>query len=115
MWMAVRTEGITHHVSESAWRWTATAEDRLLVHASDKPTAIASAPTAVKAPAEPLVSKADGDSTAHEPASVAAKTGTMTEVTTGADWPGFRGLARDSIIRGVRIETDWSASPPVEL
>jgi len=89
VWTAVRTEGITgDHVSEFAWRWQPTAEDRLLVHASDKPTAIVPAPAAVEPPAE---------------------------VTTGAEWPGFRGPARDSIIRGVRIEADWSASPPVEL
>jgi outer membrane protein assembly factor BamB len=37
------------------------------------------------------------------------------EAKTGTDWAGFRGPNRDSIVPGVRIETNWSASPPVKM
>ncbi len=38
-----------------------------------------------------------------------------TAAATGPEWPGFRGPERNGHVRGVHIETDWSASPPLEL
>jgi outer membrane protein assembly factor BamB len=57
-------------------------------------------------PEERLLAQA-GDESAARPSGPAAET--------GAEWPGFRGPDRDGVVRGVRIVTDWSKSPPVEL
>ena len=91
VWALFRTGGITNDLdSDFAWRWTATPEERLLAQAGDEPMTLPPAPTAVEA-------------------------GSETGPETAADWPGFRGPERDGIIRGARIETDWSTFPPVEL
>ncbi|MGB2907420.1 MAG: PQQ-binding-like beta-propeller repeat protein, partial [Candidatus Aminicenantaceae bacterium] len=91
LWALVRTGGITNDLnSDFAWRWAKTPEERLLAEAGDEPLALASA-------------------------SAAAEIGSEAGSVTGADWPGFRGPERDGIVRGVMIETDWSATPPVEL
>ena len=34
---------------------------------------------------------------------------------TSGDWSGFRGRHRDGAVQGIRIETDWNASPPALL
>jgi hypothetical protein len=31
------------------------------------------------------------------------------------EWPGFRGLQRDGIIRGIQIDTDWRSNGPIEI
>ncbi|MBI3682466.1 MAG: PQQ-binding-like beta-propeller repeat protein, partial [Acidobacteria bacterium] len=90
VWTLLRTGGISGSGdSDLAWRWSKTPEERLLAQAVDQPAALPAAPAAL--PAAPAAVK------------------------TGADWPGFRGPHRDGIIPGVRIETDWSRSPPVQM
>lgn len=115
MWALVRTGGFnTNMDNDFSWRWAETPEERLLAQ-GDEPTVLPSAlpspppsaPAAVKAPKEAPKAKASVEPTAPPPAPA--------ERERGADWPGFRGPQRDGVVRGVRIETDWSASPPVEL
>lgn len=60
-----------------------------------------------RTPEERLLAQAESKPMALAPALVAAETGT--------DWPGFRGPARDGVVPGLRIETDWARKPPVEL
>ena len=96
-WALVRTGGMTGNFdNDLMWRWAKTPEERLLAQAADEQAARPAAPAVL--PATPAVL----------PVAPAA-------ADTGADWPGFRGPHRDGIIPGVRIETDWSASPPVAL
>jgi outer membrane protein assembly factor BamB len=134
----VRTGGVTGDgKSDLHWRWTPTPEQRLLAQAGDEPlelarggpkplpssTAPPPAPAAAEPPKELPAAKAGPlDSARSVPASAAttpslAKTepAIPAAVTTNAEWPGFRGPNRDSIIRGVQINTDWSASPPVKM
>jgi outer membrane protein assembly factor BamB len=120
----IRTAGIKGGAGgEFHWRWTPTPEQLLLARGGDEPkplpppTAAASpgapAETAKETPAAASASvtpeKAPAPPAAEEtpPASAA--------VDTPAEWPGFRGPNRDSVIHGVQIKTDWSASPPVEI
>ena len=128
MFILVRTGGVASGVigSDLHWRWTPTPEERLLAHAPDEPldaarggpTAPTPAPAAAETPKEPPSATPTGDGKAAVPPVPAAakkEAAAPTAVETEADWPGFRGPRRDSIVRDVRIETDWTKSPPVAL
>ena len=133
VWTLVRTEGITGDIRvQLRWRWTATSEQQLMATTSgetrqpapatpplatpaepgatgtgEKPASPRSAPAAAHA-AQPPVATETRDKAAAVPSAVAVRH-------TEANWPGFRGAERDGVVRGVRIQTDWSTAPPVAL
>jgi len=115
-WLLLRQDGINgDHNATFGWRWTASPEERLLAQ-SNELTTLPSAPVAAAsvtppgpAPAASPSASAAMGAPRNPPASPATPTDTR------AEWPGFRGPKRDGTVRGVRIKTDWSGSPPVQL
>ncbi len=117
-WMLLRTEGVSNTVSQYRWRWTPTPEERLLAQANDEPKPLPSlSPTITASPTASPSASPNDKATPSPTASVAAKTESSAPTATAkpAEWPGFRGRNRDSVIRGVQIKTDWAASPPVQM
>jgi outer membrane protein assembly factor BamB len=122
----IRTEGIIGGFqSELRWRWTPTAEERLLAQGADEPRVLPPAP-ANTAPPETPSPETGGVAANSEDGPVIAPVETPgpgdaapapapPAVSRDTAWPGFRGPERDGAIHGVRIETDWSRSPPVEV
>ncbi len=111
----IRTGGMTGEGdSDLHWRWTKTPEERLLAQATDEPPAPIATPSptpvtaAAETPAKRDLATVSNEKSTPLPADPAAARPRV-------DWPGFRGPERNDIIRGVRVETDWSKSPPVEL
>ena len=121
----IRTAGIKGGAGgEFHWRWTPTPEQLLLAKGGDEPkplpppTAVAASPgapaeTAKETPAAATASVTPAAATARAAAEETPPASAAMD--TPAEWPGFRGANRDSIIHGVQIKTDWSTSPPVEI
>ena len=116
----IRTGGIGSERMDLHWRWTPTPEERLLAQTANAPALpkpLATAEPVVAEPAVPVAesvaapsakagAKLDGPAAVPAPAAI---------VETAAIWPGFRGPQRDSVIRGVSLDTNWAATPPVEM
>jgi outer membrane protein assembly factor BamB len=138
VWTLFRTDGVLGGAgSQLTWRWTPTAEERLLAQGDDmvgKPAGSADATPAPKQPVEAFPRATDTPSTAPAPAMPAAPARAVPVTTpepappraqpaaevaavpiAAAEWPGFRGPERDGVARGVRIATDWSSTPPVRM
>lgn len=125
LWALIRTGGVSNSLlgSDFHWRWTPTPEQRLLAQSANELPPAAPAPAEAAAPA-PAPTQAPALSTQH-PAPSTASAAPSTEheapstapaaLSTDSEWPGFRGPARDGVVHGVRIATDWAATPPVPL
>ena len=116
-WALVRTAGVIGAAGpEYHWRWTPTPEELLLAQADDTPPMAPAAPAPVETPITPAAPVAAPVASASAPAVPAtAGTAPSTPDVTRAEWPGFRGPDRDGTVHGVRVNTDWSAAPPVEM
>jgi outer membrane protein assembly factor BamB len=120
----IRTAGIRGGAGgEFHWRWTPTPEQRLLARGGDEPKPLAAPAVAATsaAPAAEMPQQTPAGKANVTPAASAtpedkqiAPTAPAAEETP-AEWPGFRGPLRDGVVRGVRIETDWTKSPPVAM
>ena len=117
----LRTGGVTGGGdTDIHFRWTPTAEERLLAQLRDEPP-----PPAPKPAPVPPVRNDAATAKAAEPAPAATAAPAAGDAPkaappdpikhTTAEWPGFRGRNRDNVIKGIRVETDWSQKPPVEL
>jgi len=113
--LSIRTEGIYGGGFVLHARWTPTPEELLLAQVNDEPKplpaiepenkeAVPAPVVALTAPAAPAV-----------PVEVVTPEPALPAVVEKAEWPGFRGAKRDSVVRDVRINPDWSAAPPVQM
>src|SRR5690348_12429030 len=106
----IRTGGFTASFQNDLhFRWSKTAEDRLVEAAVEPPAPAPPPVTPVSAPVEAAPA-------AKLPAAAApAELPKVEKTYPPAEWPGFRGPHRDGSVAGVRIKTDWTASPPVKM
>lgn len=98
----IQTGGFTGDFhNDFRWRWAKTPEDQLIAQSTE----LQAAPPLKEAIEKPAQIKATVAPVIVPPA--------VTETT--SIWPGFRGPHRNGTVPGVRIKTEWTASPPVAL
>lgn len=124
-WALLRSDGVLGATAQLAWRWTPTAEQRLLAQGEAVIPVSTPAPTATPEttpvpgaevpPAENTAAKPTAGIPADEPATSERAITRDRPATSEVEWAGFRGAARDNVIHGLTISTDWSTTPPAAI
>jgi outer membrane protein assembly factor BamB len=118
--LSIRTNGVHGGGFDLQWRWTPTAEQRLLSKGDEEPKQLA-----VVTPS-PLIEAPKLETTSPI---ASAKPETTIEIAAPAkpiepapepspvpaEWPGFRGPNRDSVVRDLRVSADWTTTPPTQM
>jgi outer membrane protein assembly factor BamB len=111
----VRTGGISGEGEPDLhWRWSKTHEERLVAQAVNEPLDPARSEPRSLSPLPASTNAKPADKPGGVPVKAEASE-PVDPLPMKAEWPGFRGSGRDSIIRGVRIDTNWAVAPPAEI
>lgn len=116
--LLMRTDGVRGSGSDMAWRWTPTAEERLLAQTKNEtlaPVTPAEVPAPASVPGETAAPAAAAEASKDASTTEAVATPAAPVAVARTAWPGFRGARRDGVVRGVRIETNWAAKPPIVI
>jgi len=86
--LLIRSDGVNSALkAETRWRWTPSAEELFLAR---KPGGTEKQNPSQTSPVSPAAS-------------------------ISTEWTGFRGPARDGVVRGMKIATDWKKTPPEQI
>jgi outer membrane protein assembly factor BamB len=98
--------------SDFHWRWTPTPEEQLLASSE---ASLPPPPATPPSPASQPVSAAPSPQFVALVPPAPVPMPSPAPLPAVPEWPGFRGPERDGVVRGPRIATDWSETPPIEL
>ena len=119
VWDLARSDGIEGDAGpQIAWRWSPTAEERLVADARNEslpPPSTTSSPSSGSPAAKEATAETKSGAPGVNPATPTASAAAAAPAVAPILWSGFRGAERDAVVKDVRIKIDWTAAKPTEV